>query len=211
MSKLIYDIGYEGNPSNANDEVDNYFDNLATATAALSAENTRTEWVSTKHFDWENKPLIKAHIHRENTNQVPTTYALATWTTIAHGASGSTEQTFAAIPIETGDVIRHHFNIWNKADTTGYASNGQDYWWIKVEYQIDGVWTLAGYVNRNSTEDYRVSGSGEPVDGNRSYQLSAAVITSGNLTGVRARVKMESVARRCALAAWNFSVRVIGA
>jgi hypothetical protein len=210
MSKLIYDIGYEGKPSNDNNEVDTYFNNLASVSAAVDSDNTRTECISSKHIEWDSKPVIKAHIHRTNPSTVPSTYTAAVWTDIAHGSNGSTSQIFPAITIDSGDVIRHHFNIWNRADSTGYGSNGEDYWWLKIEYLIDGVWTLAGYVNRNSTEHYRPSG-GEPVDGYRSYQLSAAVITTGVLTGVRAQIKLESVARQQVLTNWNFSLRIIGA
>jgi hypothetical protein len=210
MSKLLYKIGTEGKESNKNNEVDSYYNTLEVVSNNIDEVNTRTEWVSTKHLDLDSNPIIQSYDQRHNNPLTGKFYNSLTWETIDHGLNGSTDIPISGIDI-SGKVVRIHFNIMHTRNSHNYES-GDDYWWMKLELEIDGNWELAGYVARNSLSTFRGAYTvGFPINGYRRYGMSAVVMRTGQLTGARVRVKIEDNTKVLSFAEWDLSVKVIGA
>ena len=215
MGTLKYNAEKEGAPSNSGDSVDNYFDDLATQSASIVSDNTRTEWVTTKHIKWSDKPLVQHRTSRTNINNTQTAYTSESYATIAHGGSGSTEQTFSAVTVNAGDVLRYHFNIVAYPEAKGLdGKSGEDYWWVKLQYQTGGsTWVDLGFDTRNSVGTNRGSGNSEPINGFRRYGITFCEIFSGTttITGIRAQVKLEDSDHTIRLENWTQDMRIIGA
>jgi len=219
MSELIYKNGVEGNPSNENNSVDSFFNTLQSASTAVDKTNTRTEWVSTDHIKWSDKPLTRAWVRRENSNNVGTTYAPAAFTTVSHGNNGSTEITGLSHAFGVGDTLRYHFNTITLPNAKGIGAGAiDDYWWLKVEVQYDTgggpVWNTLGYVTRNSFTQLRNAiGTPYPINGHRRYGISFCKVFpfSGTWTGIRVQTKSESVGMDLILQNWSQDARLIGA
>jgi len=212
MSKLVYNNGIEGNPSNANNETDGYFNGVATASTDINNDNTRTGWISGEHIDWSADPINKKWIRRDNSNLVPTVYNGA-WSTISHGNNGSTEITGINHTINAGEAIRFHFNVTASPDCSNIETIGsQDYFWFRIQTESAGVWTTVGYVTRNSVGHNRqISSINDPINGWRRYGISFIKIPAGAYawSGVRVQVKTEQM--NVVLSDWSFDTRVIGA
>ena len=214
MGNLKYSAEVEGVTSNLADSVDDYFDGLATESAALGSFNTRTEWATTKHIKWSDNPLIQHRTSRVNTANTQTAYALGSFTTIAHGNNGTTEQTFTAVTVNAGDVLRYHFNINVYPEAAGLDTDaGNDYWWIKLQYQTGGsTWVDMGFDTRNSVGSNRGSGFTKPVNGFRRYGISFVEIMAGDttITGIRAQINLEDTGHTIRLENWTQDMRIIG-
>lgn len=218
MSVLLYRTAEEGNVSNDNDNVDNFYDGLATASGAIATENTRTEWASTKHIDWEDKPLTKSYTHRDNTT-ASASYVSTSWATVTHGGAGSSEVTGINQAIRVGDVVRANFNfITNPSADELDSALGKDYFWVSLEYQYNSgagdVWATLGHYTRYSFDIMRAaSGFHDPNAGYRRSGMTFIYISTyiGTIKGVRARVKMEDGDCALNMGHWGIQLRVIGA
>jgi hypothetical protein len=71
----------------------------------VGQDNTRTEWVSTKHVKFTDKPTVLFRTARENVS-ASQVYTGTAYQTVTHGSSGSTQITFAGVVLEEGDVMR---------------------------------------------------------------------------------------------------------
>ncbi len=211
--KLVYKLGQPGEESNKNSEVDSYYNALETVSNNIESDNTRTEWVSTKHLDFDSNPIILSYTHRQADAASIRTYNSATWETIQHGGSGSTDMPVTSTDI-TGKVVRIHFNTMHQRNTHGYQ-DGDDYWWMRLQLEIDGVWETVGYEARNSLSTFRGGFTvGYPINGYRRYGMSAVVMDTGTMTRVRVQIKMEDPTvgtKVLRFREWDLSVKVIGA
>ena len=210
MSKLVYNIGIEGQPSNNLNETDGFYNALAMSTGDIEQVNTRTEFVSTKHIKFSDDPILEKWVKRANSDPAPTTYTGA-WQTVTHGNAGSTELLNINKVIEQGEVLRVHFNVMAGPDCQGLSN--QDYWWMKIEIQ-DGVgnWTTLGYTTRNSKGHHRQIGSvNDPIDGWRRYGISFIKIFENQYSwdGIRVRIATES--NNVNLCDWMIDAKVLGA
>ena len=218
-NNLIYTNGQAGQPSNANNETDNFFNQLATDSGQIDQSNTRTEWVSTRHIDWQDKPLIKMYAHRDNSNHSSNNYNGTTYQTVTHGGSGSTELTFTAVPFRVGDVFRYHFNFrTNPSNNDLGANKGRDYFWVKAQVQLDtgggATWTDLGFDTRNSFGTHRAAaGSDYPCAGYRMYGMTFIHIPgyTGTVTGMRVQVRTEHNSMNLNMENWNQQLKVVGA
>lgn len=217
MSILKYKNADEGNVSTATD-LDGYFNGLATNSGAIDNSNTRTEWVSTEHIDWEDKPLTRAYLHRDNTAN-DGAYSGTGWTTISHGNNGSTEQTFSNIAVVPGSVLRMNFNcITNPSANNLDNALGADYFWIKIDYRYDSgsgnTWEYAGYYMRYAFDNMRSAvGFHTPQAGYRMISGTFIYIPgySGNINGMRVQIKVEDGDCALNIDNWQHQLRVIGA
>jgi hypothetical protein len=218
-NNLIYTNGQAGQPSNNNSEADGFFNSLATDSGQIDQSNTRTEWVSTKHINWEDKPLVKVWAHRDNTTAAWANYNGTTFATVTHGNNGSTELTFAAYTFRVGDVFRYHFNFRTNPSNNDLAANkGLDYFWVKAQLQLDtgagATWTDIGFDTRNSFGTHRAAaGSDYPCAGYRMYGLTFIYIpnNTGDLTGMRVQVRTEHATMNLNMENWNEQLKVVGA
>jgi len=218
-NNLIYTKANAGQPSNDGQETDTYFNSLATDSAQIDQSNTRTEWVSTKHMNWEDKPLIKLYEHRDATTSTSNNYAGTTYVTVTHGNNGSTEKTFTGYVFRVGDVMRYHYNFRTNISTNDLAANkGTDYFWVKAQLLIDSgggaTWTDIGFDTRNSFGTHRASaGSDYPCSGYRMYGLTFIFIPgyTGTITGMRIQVRTEAASMNLNMRDWNEQLRIIGA
>ena len=209
-------------PGEASTGADSVFDDLATKSQGVSDDNTRTEWVSTKHVRFADKPTLLFRTARENTSATGTTYTGVTYQTVAHGSAGTTEMTFTGVPMTAGDVLRLNWS-WRTAQQTGALASGAsvkgaDFWWIQLQILVDtgsgAAWRDVGFPMRNSLSTLRtISGSHSPVAGLRMYSGTFCEIASGaqTVTGIRAQVKAEVAAGAITIAEWNLSFKIIGA
>jgi len=217
-NNLIFTNGQAGQPSNDNNEADTFFNSLAIDSGQIDQSNTRTEWVSTRHINFTDKPLIKVYAHRDNTT-ASNNYAGTTYQTVTHGTNGSTEVTFAAHTFRVGEVFRYHFNFRTNTSTNDLAANkGKDYFWVKAQLQLNtgagATWTDIGFDTRNSFGTHRAAaGSDYPCSGYRMYGLTFIFIPgyTGDITGMRVQVRTESATMNLNMKDWNEQLRVVGA
>jgi len=217
MSIVKYKNAVEGKASTAS-ELDGFLNDLATKSASIDQQNTRTEWVTTRHIDWEDKPLTRSWTHRDNTAN-DAAYASTSWTTVSHGNNGGTEMTGINQAIVVGSVLRLNFNcITNPSANNLDNALGKDYFWMKIEYQYDSgggdTWIHAGYYMRYSFDTMRsATGFHYPNAGYRMMSGTFIYIPgwTGTLKGMRVRVKMEDGDCALNLDNWQFDLRVIGA
>ena len=203
-------------PGEASTGADDLFDDLATKSQVIDKDNTRTEWVSTKHVDFASKPTVLYYVNRDNTTATAT-YTGTAYQTVSHGTSGSTEIIFASVNVNEGDVMRFNWS-WRTTQQGGSLSavgvTGSDFWWIQMQVRINAVWTDIGFPMRNSLSSARsIGGSHMPVSGLRMYSGTFCDIASGTfaVSGVRAQVKAETANGAIVIGGWNLSFRIIGA
>lgn len=209
-------------PGEASTGADSLFDDLATKSQIINEDNTRTEWVSTKHVAFADKPTVLFRTARENLSPTGTTYSGVTYQTVAHGSAGSTEITFAGVAMAAGDVLRFNWSWRTSQQTgalaTGAAVKGSDFWWIQLQILVDtgagAAWRDVGFPMRNSLSSNRSATSGQfPLSGFRMYSGTFCEIATGaqTVTGIRAQVKAEVAAGAITIAEWNLSFKIIGA
>ena len=204
-------------PGEASTGADSLFDDLATKSQVIGQDNTRTEWVSTKHIDFPSKPTVLYHVNRDNTTAAAT-YTGTAYQTVSHGTSGSTEIIFASVNVNEGDVMRFNWSWRTTQQTgalaTGVGVKGSDFWWIQLQVRINTVWTDVGFPMRNSLSPLRtVGGTHTPIAGLRMYSGTFCDIASSTfaVSGVRAQVKAETANGAITIGGWNLSFRIIGA
>jgi hypothetical protein len=203
-------------PGEASTGADSLFDDLATKSQDIGQDNTRTEWVSTKHVDFAANPSVLFRTSRENTT-TEATYTGTAYQTVSHGTSGSTELIFAGVIMNVGDVIRVNWS-WRTAQQGGSLDaagvKGSDFWWIQLQVRINAAWVDIGFPMRNSLSSLRNIGAAHtPVSGLRMYSGTFCDIasTTQTVSGVRAQVKAETANGAIVIGGWNLSFKIIGA
>jgi len=95
-----------GELAKASDANQPYTD-VATESAAISDEHTRTEWVTIKHNKLSGSHPVTPYFGSVEDDSHTGTYNLATFTVIAHPA-GTTIRLSPAITLKKGEVLRLH-------------------------------------------------------------------------------------------------------
>lgn len=207
-----------GKPSNEDGSVDQFYNDLATKSANIGQDNTRTEWVSRYHVNFGSAPALKYFIQRENTSGSQD-YTSTAYTTISHGNNGSTEQTFTRQEFGIGDTLRVNFSFRTGQDN-GYLSQNKDtdYYWVEIELLLDSgggsTWQDIGFPMRYSLGTHRATaGFDYPAAGYRMYSGTFIEIPgyTGGVSGIRARVKVEDATSGIEIEKWNCSLQLIGA
>lgn len=208
-------------PGKASTGADGVFDDLATKSQTVGQDNTRTEWVSTKHVKFTDKPTVLFRTARENVS-ASQVYTGTAYQTVSHGSSGSTEITFTGVVLAEGDVMRFNWS-WRtdqQGDVVDDANvRGSDFWWIQLQILEDtgggAAWRDYGFPMRQSIFAVRDQNfvAPDPVAGFRMYSGTFCEIATGTktITGVRAQVKAETATGEIVLKEWNLSFKIIGA
>jgi hypothetical protein len=142
-------------PGEASTGADGVFDDLATKSQTVGQDNTRTEWVSTKHVKFTDKPTVLFRTARENVSASQVYTGTAYQTVMRFNWSWRTDQ--------QSDVV-DDANV-----------RGSDFWWIQLQILEDtgggAAWRDYGFPMRQSIFAARHQNivAPDPVAGFRMY------------------------------------------